>query len=486
MRNKRLIFVWCALSCLSGAPSVFTGVLPLGQNEFEFVYDRLEHLGVTTLDNYDYQLGPYPFDNDNFDFGPFENLKHIEQDKLRFFADIGEDFRVKRDLRARGYETFRAGIAGQPFEKLFVYGNFVLDEELAEDETYTGKKWRGFAGDVERAFIHFHSGDFNLTAGRYASFWGPRNSLVLAGEVELDGFGYTYRWGRLAITYRQARLDGLSPETDNVSAYENRYFAGHRFDFHFGPKLRVGLFETVVFGGPGRQIDLYYLNPLIFFHGSQLNEGTNDNTLVGFDFDYKPRAGVKIYGQALFDDVQFDDKAQSDQEPDEYGFLAGAYLVDFLVPVDIRLEYGRVVNRTFNQIFERNRYVFNGDLLGRALGNDYDLSRLEISRWFSPDMRASCEIRYFRQGEGRVTDEWSEPWMEIEGDYSEPFPTGTVEETLRLAFGIKTFVKDMFFVDIYAGLDRVENFDHISGDDRTRPFFNLIISAFVSSTVNLK
>ena len=486
MRNKRLIYFLCVLSCLFVTATVSAGVLPLGQNEFEFVYDRLERTGTLTLDNYDYQLGPYVFDDNRFDFGPFEYLKHLEQDELRLFADVAEDFRAKKDLRAQGYETLRAGIAGQPFENLFVYGNFVLDEELAEDETYTGKKWRGFAGDVERAFVHFRSGAFNLTAGRYASFWGPRNSLVLAGNVELDGFGYTYRWGRLAVSYRLARLDGLSPETDNTAFYENRYFAGHRFDFHFSPKLRVGLFETVVFGGPGRQLDFYYLNPLIFFHGSQVNEGTNDNTMVGFDFDCKPRAGVKIYGQALFDDVQFDDEVQSDREPDEYGILAGAYLVDLLASVDIRLEYSRVTNRTFNQILTRNRYVFNGDLLGGALGNDYDFSRIEFSRWFSSDIRAAAEIGYLRKGEGRVTDEWSEPWMEIEGDFTEPFPTGTVEETLRLALGFKAFVRDMFFVDIYAGLDRVENFDHVSGDDRTRPFFNLYLSTFVSGALNLK
>jgi len=486
MRKKRLKIVLCSLICLLCAASARPGVLPLGQNEFEFVYDRLERVDILTLDNYDYQLGPYLQDNDNFHFGPFEYLKDIDKYELKIFGDIGEDYRSKKDLRAQGFETFRAGIAGQPFEKLFVYGNFVLDEELAEDETYTGKEWRGFAGDVESAFIHFKSGSFALTAGRYASFWGPRNSLVLAGNVNLDGFGYTYRWGRLAITYRLARLDGLNPETDNVTAFENRYFAGHRFDFHFGPQLRVGLFETVVFGGPGRQIDLYYLNPLIFFHGSQLNESTNDNTMVGFDIDYKPREGVKIYGQLLVDDIQLDDEVQSDQEPDELGFIAGTYLADFLFPVDVRLEYSRVSNRTFNQIFERNRYVFNNDLLGAALGNDYNLSRIELSRWFTSNTRAAFEASYLRQGEGRVTDEWSQPWMDIEGDYSERFPTGMVKQTLRLALGFKSFVKDLFFVDIYTGVDRVVNFDHISGYDRTRPFFNLQISAFASGSVNLK
>jgi len=478
------IFALAALLIL--LETAAAGVLPVGLKEYELVYDRLERVEILTMDNFDYQLGSYRFDRPDFSIAPFSWLKNIEAEKIKLFSFIGEDFRAAKDLRSSGYETFRAGIAGQPYEKLFVYGCFVLDEEKAEDESYTGKKWRGFAGDVEEAFVNWQTEKFDLTAGRFGSFWGPRHSLVLGYNERLDGFGYTFRWGRLAISYRLARLDGLSPESDNVTQFENRYFAGHRFDFHFNPRLRVGLFETVVFGGPGRQLDLFYLNPLIFFHGSQLNENTNDNTMVGFDFTFKPRAGYKFYGQLLVDDIQLDDKEQSDREPDEIAFLLGAQTAGVLVPVDIRLEYTRVANRTFNQVLPRNRYTVNDELIGAASGNDYDLSQLVFSRWLNDNAHADLDISYCRRGEGRVTADWDEPWLEIEGDYSEKFPTGTVEKTFRAALAFKGFVKKMFYVDITAGIDRIDNYGHIDGEDKTRPFFNLVVSAFAAASVNLK
>lgn len=478
------------LILISGAIFIFPlktsgGVMPGGLKEYEFIYDRLERFEVRTGGIFNYPPGLCRLDNENLVLTPFDYLRNIPPEKIRLFSFLAEDFRATKDLRSHGYETFQAGIVGQPLRTLFVYGHFVLDEEKAEDDNYTGKKWRGFAGDVEEAFIHFQNGSFGVTAGRFGSFWGLRNSLVLTADRRLDGFGYSFRWGKLVISYRLARLDGLSPERDNVAAYENRFLAGHRFDFHFSRRLQVGLFETVVFGGPGRTIDLFYLNPLIFFHGAQLNEHANDNTMVGCDFTFHLRPGCRLYGQLLVDDIQLDDKEQSDQEPDEWAVLVGGQTAAFLLPVDIRLEYTRVSNWMFNQILPRNRYLFHDDPFGGVRGNDYDLSRLVVSRWWGKDFRMDGEVSYYRQGEGRVTARWSEPWLDTEGAYTEKFPTGTVEKTFRGALAFKGFIRNMFYFDLTAGIDRVGNYRHIGGENKTRPFFNLVVSTFVSFPVNL-
>jgi len=136
----------------------------------------------------------------------------LPPDQMRLFGFASEDFRAAKESRAHTLETIRGGIAGRPVSKLFIYGSFVLDEGLAEDENYSGKKWRGLAGDVQEAFAHFRSGKIELTAGRFASFWGIRNSLIFSRENLFDGVAYTFRWGRLSLSYRLARLDGLSPD----------------------------------------------------------------------------------------------------------------------------------------------------------------------------------------------------------------------------------------------------------------------------------
>lgn len=467
-------------------PLVAVSVLPVGKVEYEFVYDRLERAEALSLDYYPYQLGPYNGDEQWLSFGPFEYLRRLPPQRLVLFSFAGEDFSSAKDRSARGFEFIRGGLAACPFGRMFVYGNFLLDERKAEDENYTGKKWRGLAGGVEEAFVYYRTNPLEITVGRFASFWGPRNSLALTPNGAMDGLGYTVHWGRLALSYRLARLDGLNPDKDSVAQFENRYFVGHRLDVYLSRTLRLGVFETTVFGGPGRQIDLYYLNPIIFFHSSQLNEGMNDNTFLGFDFSFKPRSGCRLYGQLLVDDFQIDKDSQGDQEPDQYGMILGAHIVNLWRSVDLKLEYSRVANWTFNQTLVRNRYLMDGHLIGGALGNDYDRLELNVTRWVGDDMAVSLGFTSLRQGEGRVTDEWTAPWLETDGDYSEPFPTGTVETTRTFSVGFKGFLFDHFYIGAESGIDRVNNYLHADSDDRSLPYVRLNVSTFFSSSLSIE
>jgi len=455
------------------------GLLPAGRMEYDFLYDRIMRGEALTLDDFHYQLGPYYDGSDQFTFGPFDGMKRLSTRTIGLFSFVGEDFRAAEEETSTGYESIRGGIVARPFDDFFVYGNFLLDEKLAEDQNYTGKKWRGLAGEVEQAFVHYRRKSFDINAGRFASFWGPKNSLVLSADNALDGLGYSIHWGRLSLSYRLARLDGLNPDDDGVEQYYNRYFAGHRLDLRLSKQVRIGIFESVIFGGPGRQIDLYYLNPLIFFHSSQLNEGMNDNSFLGFDLSVKPRHGLRLYGQLLVDDFQIEKKSQGDQEPDQYALLAGGQWVDLWRETDLALEYTRVANRTFNQKVEYNRYLIDGIPLGDVLGNDYDLLTLDMKRWLSDQTAVAVEVSIYRQGEGRITDEWTEPWMAIEGDYDEPFPTGTVEKTYSYSLRLTSFLLDHFFIDLTGGIERINNYRHITGEDRTRPYVNIRLSSFV-------
>jgi len=462
------------------------GIIPVGRIEYDFLYDRLERQETTSLSRFDYQLGPYRVSDSSRALYPFSYLSNIEDNKLGLFSFAGEDFHSQKDARANGFETIRGGIVARPHPSLFVYGNFVLDEAMAKSPTYSGKKWRGLAGSVESAFINYRRSIFDFTVGRFASFWGPRNSLVLGPNVAMDGFGYTVRWGKLSLSYRIARLDGLSPDADSTLQFENRYFAGHRLDIHLKKNLRLGFFETVIFGGAGRQVDFFYLNPILFFHADQLNEFVDDNTLMGLDFTYKPKPGWKLYGQLLVDDFQVDNKTPEDNEPNELAFMLGSYAVDIIKSTDLRVEYTRVTNRTFNQSHERNRYTFDNQLIGSALGNDYDLISSNITHWLNPKLNLGFNISQMRQGEGRVSNEWDTPWLETVGDYSESFPTGTVWSTSKLSLFTRGFATDFLYFDLEGGIEKHKNYGNTSGDSRTLPFARIQLSTFFNSLVSVE
>jgi len=476
--------LWLCLSLCMSSQAV-ASVLPVGQPEYDFLYERRLRHEVLHPNSFDYQVGPFSTDQFESSLGPFDSWLNESTEKLHLFGFASEDFRCALYARATGYESFRAGVRGQPFDRVSIYADFILDEELAKDPFYSGKKWRGFAGDVDQAFASFESARFNLLVGRFGSFWGPQRSLIFSPQQKLDGLAYTVRWGKLAVSYRLGALDGLNPDEDPVAQFEPRYIAAHRFDWHFSDRLRTGLFETVVFGGPGRQIDLFYLNPLIFFHGSQLNEKLNDNTIVGFDFDIQPLTGLKTYGQLVLDDIQLDNKSRGDREPDEYGVLVGGYLADLWANTDIRFEYQRVTNWTFNQMHARNRYLNDGHPIGSVAGNDYDLAEVSLIYWWRELLQSSISLSYGRQGEGRIDAPWTQPWVESNGDYAEPFPTGVVEKTATVSLGLKGLVVGRAYVDFEAGVDWVRNRAHISGDNPTLPFVKLYLSIFGFSRAGL-
>ncbi|HWR83457.1 MAG TPA: capsule assembly Wzi family protein [Candidatus Deferrimicrobium sp.] len=471
---------------VSFADSSGTGVLPVGMAEYEFVYERIERDALFRSDYFISHLGPYRFDHVTFDRRSFGALQRLPSGRVAIFGVIGEDFRAARHAAGRSWESLRGGMAASPHERLFVYANFVLDEQLARNPSYTGKKWRGLAGDLEQAFVHYRAGPMALTVGRFASFWGPRSSLILSAHTALDGFAYTFRWGRLALSYRLARLDGVDPATDSVAPFENRYFAGHRVDLMLSRRLQIGLFETVIFGGPGRQVELYYLNPIMFYHGAQLNEGNDDNSLVGLDFSVKPMTGIEFYGQLVVDDFQIDRKTPADQEPDEIAFLSGVYAADVLSSVDIKAQYARVANRTFNQALPRNRYLYRDQPLGSAVGNDYDEATATLRRWIGPNAVVSLYFVYRRQGEGGVTDEWTTPWLLATGEYNESFPTGVVRKTGTAGLNIRGWLFGHFYLDAGAGVERVTNLDHAAGVRRTSPFVEIKVSAFAFSHVGVE
>jgi hypothetical protein len=482
--RRVLVSLILTLLCLNQAAEAASGVLPVGQRDYSFLYDQMVRSQALSFDRIDYQLGPYRLSQFSLTGSPFGDIESVTGYQLAVLTSFGENFRATQDARSLAREAIRGGVALRPMEKLFVYGNFVLDEDRAKDPAYPGKKWRGLAGDVEQAFAFWQTERFDLTAGRFASFWGTPNSFVLGPDVSLDGFGYSFRWGKITLSYRLARLDPFKRWQDSTQIIENRFFAGHRFDFHLNVHLRVGLFETVVFGGEGRQIELFYLNPLVFFHGSQVNEGANDNTFVGFDFSFKPKAGYHLYGQFLIDDMQIENKSQSDQEPDEIGFLAGCYLANILPQWDLSVEYSRVANWTFNQAMPRNRYTFKNDLISGSRGNDYDLASLKLTRWIGRYMAASLNSSLYRQGEGSVTSDWSEPWMQVDGNYSEPVPTGVVEKTITVSLSLKGYFRTLATFDVEAGFDRIDNYAHQDGNDRSLPFVRLTLSALFSTIIN--
>lgn len=471
----RLIVALLPFLCV-GAQVCADQLLPAGERQTDFAADQLLRQSVIDGWKLPYEHGPLLLADSLVRRFRLHERTPPDKHHLRFRADGGSSVALRHAARSSALEHLRGTLLASPVSRLQCYASFSIDEALARSSEYTGKKWRGFAGEIEQAYAVWHAPRTSIFVGRFAEFWGDQQSLFLSARQGLDGFAYRFRWGRLTLSYRFASLNGENPDTDTVTEFSNRFFAGHRLDIDLGRSVRLGLMETVIYGGPGRQFDWAYLNPILFYHGSQLNEDVNDNTIIGFDLTCRPLPRTRLFAQFLLDDFQIDNEARGDQEPTEAALLVKADAFAIAPHVDLQASYTRVTNWTFNQIDPRNRYTHNDQLLGAAEGNDYDLSRLAVSRWLGEGLQSSLIVSYRRAGEGRVAAFWSEPWIaDSSGNYTEPFPTGVVARTTELSLNLKGRLLRSCFVDLSAGQRWERNVDHQSGLHRTGFFAHLTI-----------
>jgi hypothetical protein len=410
-------------------------------------------------------------------------LGNNRDNHIRFFTITGERIRAEQNSKTHDLFSATSGFYYQPLSNLGALVMITLDRERALDPNYTGKKWRGLAGDMETAVLCFKRAGLTMTLGRQSLYWGPQpTNLILSETAEpLDMFSAEYDRGRLHFSFLFARLDDSRPDSVDSVRYpgygfnDNRYLAGHRLDIKLFRNFKLGLFETSLFGGEGRPPELYYLNPLQFFHALQLNDNKDDNTILGLDFTYLPFPGWSIYGQLIIDDFQIDDRERGDQEPDEIGWMAGLFragqLGDF--SPDIKLEYVRITNRTYHQRQPRNRYLFRNRLLGHPLGCDTDSLSLLFRIWSRRTQLIELELAYVRHGEGSVFDSWDEPWNETTTDYSEPFPTGTVEKSFSVALRLEgylhfsKYLSRHMYISLEGGYGSYKNYRNVPGKNHS-------------------
>ncbi len=439
MKTVLLNIVTASAVVLSVTTALNAQILPVGEPGTELFYQRLLHLrtaGDNAITNY--QLAPYLTTSASNNTPGALSYWPQSQNAMRVYVSPSQGYDGEQQRRSVTTERFRAGVTAHLSDNISAMSSFVLDEELARDPTYTGKVWRGLAGDVETALVSYQNNKLTALAGRYRASWGPQytNLLLSQTAAPLDGASFRYRFGsKLTFSYQIARLDPISPDTDSSEVFINRYLAAHRVDLRFSDNVRIGIFESALFAGPGRGMELQFLNPLMFFHGNQLNEDNNDNTFLGLDYDLRLMHNLNLFGQFLVDDFQIDNKTQGDQEPNEIGFIFGARLNDILPATDLKVNWSRVTNRTYNQKLPRNRYLNQNRPLGHPLGNDFETIQLDFLHWFGAESLLRLTSIIQRRGVGRITDPWSEPWLATSGDFSEPFPTGTVEKSTAFELG---------------------------------------------------
>ncbi len=508
--KKSLIIIFFILSTIYHLP-VRAGqmeTVPVGDRSYTWIYDFIDklylrgylkelHLGTkpyyrgevalsllnlkTKIENDKLQLTPF----EKYIFSELENefepeMKSLgDKNRLKLGIDFLENSNLTTNRKSIFYESFLPYLQADMGDKFSFICRYSIDESLAKDSTYTGKVWKGFAGDAAQAYLSFKLPWFNLFLGRESLSWGQNrlSSLILSpNSSPMDMLKLEGKWGFLKATSFFAQLDPVEITDSTGTSKIRRYLSAHRFSFKIKEFLQVGFSETVIYGGRNRWFELYYLNPLLWFHGSQLNEDEDDNTFLGFDFNFTPLRKLLFYGEFLIDDFQIEKKSTFDSEPNELGYSLGLKLGDLLGlnGSEFNFEYLRINNRTYNQKYPWNRYIFKNKTIGNPLGPDADNFFISFGSYLRKGLEAKVSYELTRKGEGKITSSWNEPWLNVE-DYHEKFPSGIVERTDNFQLSFDYHYKNLFRATLSGDFIKISNMKNISGSDDKQTRFSLLI-----------
>jgi len=487
VQDLRILALSFCICTIVGNP-VFSQVIPAGRPDTEISYNYLRELYLRG------DLSPSvflfaPIDYDQIEslssdpistasarlITPLERLnRHYEMQpkSLAFHAALAPHVEFN-DMRQKAYFAIIPELNYRISKRWSADLAYRVDGALVDDQLYQGKRWGGAAGYAELAILSYRHHGLAIDLGRRRTCWGiARDGWTLMHSsfaMPLDGIFIEFRPdSHLALISTAAYLAPIADNSPLLPAgqSENRYFSAHALRISPFEWWDVLLKESVIYGGIGRRLEAAYLAPFLWFHAEQLNADADDNTFLGFETVVRARDRFAGYLELLLDDIQIESETEGDSEPAEFGLIAGFDIFDIPLPMGSwELEYVRIANRTYSQLFPRNVYINQGYAIGQPLGPDHQSLSLSFTYHFTPELSGRLEFYARDRGEGRIGDRWTAPWLD-QPDFHENFPSGVVEKSR----GIKTrffFNKNGFLQGkLLADIADIKNIENISGADK--------------------
>ena len=337
-----------------------------------------------------------------------------------------------------------------------------FDTRLKYDPDWYGFKNRSIAGRTAESYLSAQWPIGELFFGRLDRNWGPsgiQGLLLSDNPYGLDHLA-------IALGTRNFQLQALATQlddaTDSTGAVVHRYMEQHRLWLRPDRRWTFALWEGSVLSGRDRAFEPWYLNIMNLGYLEQFNTHTSANSFLGLDLER--RADLTVFGQFMLDDIQLDRKTALDQKPSSYALTFGAKGGLGFSSLGWTLFYTRVTNLTYRN--ENNLQIPLYHLLGTGRNfADYDQATLRLGFLPLPSLLVQPEVTLLRQGQG---DPRLPHPLPAAYPATPTFLQGVVERTLRLALSGNYAPHERFGLTFDAGVHHITNFQHVSGDTRTR------------------
>lgn len=179
----------------------------------------------------------------------------------------------------------------------------------------------------------------NISLGRDKFFIGNGQRSMF-----LSDFSAPYLFLRTNIKFWRISYQSIIAELNSQyirgadQLLPKKYMAVHHLSIQATHWLNIGLFESVIMKR-SNQFELQYLNPIIFYRAVEHAIGSPDNVLLGGDFKINLVNHLSIYGQVLFDELNFKNAfAGNGWWANKWALQFGLKYIDIIPNLDAQIE----------------------------------------------------------------------------------------------------------------------------------------------------
>jgi hypothetical protein len=220
---------------------------------------------------------------------------------------------------------------------------------VAPHEGYT-KYFKGEGGSAYDFFTARGGVTYAATKHINVQFAHDRNFIGNGyRSLILSDYSAPYFFLKLNTRVWKFNYQNLFAElTDQV--FPKKYLALHHLSFDVTNNFNIGVFESEVMGGPGRGLEIQYLNPIIFYRAIEQQVGSADNALLGLDFKWNIKHRGQLYGQLVLDEFKVKEVfAGNGWWANKQAFQLGGKLLDVagVRNLDFQLEFNYIRPYTY-------------------------------------------------------------------------------------------------------------------------------------------
>ena len=260
-------------------------------------------------------------------------------------------------------------------------------------------------GGFEYEFSKF----FTLSFGHGKNFIGDGyRSLLLSDAAN----SYPYlkselNFGKVKYTSIVAEFIDFKNDLIFDGLKRKKYGSFHYLDLSITSKIKIGLFESVIWAGDSSNrtsIDINYFNPFVVIRPLEYNIGSPDNMLLGVNASWDITKSVKIYGQGIVDEFHTKNLLENPTWwANKYGYQIGVKIhkLKSIPNLVIIAEYNSVRPFTYSHNESSSNYGHNYEALAHPYGANFR-EFLGIVNYRYKRINFNSKLLFIKGGQERV------------------------------------------------------------------------------------